>query len=91
MLRNKFKPIIPRDVAVICMPDCKQKLHVRTDLIENFPYKIGSLFQFIGEYRRSVDGRFLKARIARNVDGLDFKLYKQAVLLCRKHGKLDLR
>jgi len=46
-------------------------------------FKINSLFQFIGEVDDQ-EGLILRARISRNVDGLDVSLYEQALSLRRK-------
>uniref|UniRef100_A0A6V3TQJ4 Uncharacterized protein n=1 Tax=Lotharella globosa TaxID=91324 RepID=A0A6V3TQJ4_9EUKA len=75
------------NICTISSVDCKGELTINIDLIANFPFKLGSLFQFIGEWR--LDG-CLHARIARNVDGLDMKLYAAAVKLCREHGRIPI-
>eukprot|EP00466_Bigelowiella_natans_P018831 jgi/Bigna1/90750/estExt_fgenesh1_pg.C_780059 len=77
-----------RDVATITSTESKGKLQIRTNLLEDFPFKIGALFQFIGEF--NAKEKFLRARVARNVDGMDTKLYAEAIKLCRKHGRLPM-
>mmetsp|Transcript_24011 Transcript_24011/g.33583 ORF Transcript_24011/g.33583 Transcript_24011/m.33583 type:complete len:115 (+) Transcript_24011:116-460(+) len=77
-----------KDVATITSTESKGKLLIRTNLLEDFPFKIGALFQFIGEF--NVKNKALRARVARNVDGMDTKLYAEAIKLCRKHGRLPM-
>jgi len=62
----------------------KHQLLINTELLDSFSYRVNSLFQFIGEYDVSVSGDFVKARIARNVDGMDLKLFEKALVLRRR-------
>lgn len=66
-------------------------LQVHMDLLgDNFPLKVGSLYQFIGELHNNNDNPinessiYLQARVVRLVDGLDLESYIQAVQLKRK-------
>ncbi|KAI3494536.1 hypothetical protein L1887_40668 [Cichorium endivia] len=53
--------------------------HIRLNL------RVGSLYQFIGELsiQPNNDG-ILKARVGRNVDGMDLNLYQQSLKLLRQ-------
>lgn len=79
-----------KDVARIVEGKQGAALWVRTDLLDKFPHKIDSLFQFIGEFRagKGASEGCLQARCARNVDGLDMRLYREALKLCRKEKKM---
>ncbi|KAM0010142.1 hypothetical protein Hdeb2414_s0080g00780251 [Helianthus debilis subsp. tardiflorus] len=52
--------------------------HLRLNL------RVGSLYQFIGELSIQPDNEgILKARVGRNVDGMDLNLYQQSLKLLR--------
>ncbi|XP_024538129.1 uncharacterized protein LOC112348939 [Selaginella moellendorffii] len=57
-------------------------LAVDTTLLRDIHLRPGSLYQFIGELLLQ-SGMMLRARVARNVDGLDVKLYEKALRLRR--------
>ncbi|KAK2990308.1 hypothetical protein RJ640_014760 [Escallonia rubra] len=47
--------------------------------------RVGSLYQFIGElFFKPNNEAVLKARVGRNVDGMDLKLYHQSLQLLRE-------
>ncbi|KAK6173815.1 hypothetical protein SNE40_017208 [Patella caerulea] len=78
--------------AVLVDPRSNKSLLIDTRLIEPFPEKLGSLFQFIGELEgvdRSLDVT-LRARVVRCVDGLDLALYNQAIKAQREFLKQDI-
>ena len=67
-----------------------QLLVVNTELLDpEFIFVPNTLHQFIGELEVLTDvpqlTLCLKARIVRNIDGMDLKLYEQAVGLLRNH------
>ncbi|GAB2215356.1 hypothetical protein Drorol1_Dr00019739 [Drosera rotundifolia] len=48
-------------------------------------FRLGSLYQFIGELDIQLDNQvILKARVGRNVDGMDLDLYRQSLQLLRE-------
>lgn len=48
-------------------------------------FRVGSIYQFIGELRIQPDNEgVLKARVGRNVDGMDLNLYHQSLQLLRE-------
>ncbi|GAB5356525.1 hypothetical protein AAMO2058_000297200 [Amorphochlora amoebiformis] len=77
-----------REIATIVSKESKRSLKVKTDLLSDFRFDIGSLFQFIGEYHTKRG--FIRARIGRNVNGMDMELYATAVKLCREHCRLPM-
>jgi len=68
-------------------------IKVDTTFLENFPCKINSLFQFIGEIinkeisttyqMNEVNNVAIKARVGRNIDGMDVSLYEKALAIRR--------
>eukprot|EP00968_Pinguiococcus_pyrenoidosus_P010057 scaffold797_cov236-Pinguiococcus_pyrenoidosus.AAC.8 len=52
--------------------------------LEALPLRVGSSAQVIGEVVVDPSGRRLVARVARDVTGMDFHLYKEAVKLQRR-------
>mmetsp|Transcript_54505 Transcript_54505/g.128650 ORF Transcript_54505/g.128650 Transcript_54505/m.128650 type:complete len:128 (+) Transcript_54505:21-404(+) len=70
-----------------------KSLQVETDLLgKEISLKRGSLYMFIGEILQQSDGVALRARMARNVDGMDLELFATALKLRRDfEGKLAER
>lgn len=69
------------------------RLKVDTRLVEPQPFRQNSLFQMIGEVDdggcvSSSDFILLRARVCRCVDGLDMKLYYEALDMRRRCGPL---
>ena len=60
---------------------CEARVAVDTALLEDTPFHLGELLEFIGElYIRSAeDPPVLRARIVRNVTGLNLQLYQRVV------------
>ena len=57
-----------------------QSVSVNTELLGVFDYRIGSQYQAYGEMDLDYRGCYvMKARILRNVDGMDLKTYSQVV------------
>ncbi|GMH29312.1 hypothetical protein Nepgr_031155 [Nepenthes gracilis] len=47
-------------------------------------FRVGSIYQFIGELHVQPDNEvMLKARVGRNVDGMDLNLYRRSLQLLR--------
>ncbi|CAN0503980.1 unnamed protein product, partial [Ectocarpus sp. 8 AP-2014] len=68
------------DVAVV---DYKgDQLTIDACLLTDFQFRIDSLYEFIGEVQAS-DGKKVKARVCRNVDGLDTHLFERALQVRR--------
>ncbi|CAK4082346.1 unnamed protein product [Aphanomyces euteiches] len=60
---------------------------VSTELLVNFEFVIGSLYQFIGETYSDEGKLQLRARVGRNVDGLDIQMFMDALKLRREFIK----
>ncbi|ETW09860.1 hypothetical protein H310_00313 [Aphanomyces invadans] len=63
---------------------------VATDLLVNFDFAVGSLYQFIGETYTNEGKMQLRARVGRNVDGLDTQLFLDALKLRREFIKTTM-
>ncbi|KAH0461090.1 hypothetical protein IEQ34_008665 [Dendrobium chrysotoxum] len=60
-------------------------LLIDTQHLRDINFRTNSIYQFIGELLIPHDGQVvLKARIGRNVDGIDLNLYHQSIQLRRK-------
>ncbi|OQR90567.1 hypothetical protein THRCLA_22535 [Thraustotheca clavata] len=65
-------------------------MKVTTELLSNVELNLGSLYQFIGEtYEQNGELR-LKARIGRNVDGLDIQMFLDALKIRREFIKTTM-
>jgi hypothetical protein len=60
---------------------------IDTSLLDVFQHQLNALFQFIGEIEKADDKIFLKAKVARCVEGLDVNLWEQALELRRRFEK----
>jgi hypothetical protein len=60
-------------------------LEIDTSLLGQFPFQIGSLFQFIGEVEMETARKpiCLKARVGRRVEGIDMGMYQQVLEIRR--------
>eukprot|EP01083_Nonionella_stella_P081267 223756_1 len=74
---------VAHEVTQCASPSPKQ-LTIDTEMLQENVFKINSLFQFIGEVYFQGESPLLKARIARNVDGLDVRLYDEVLDIKRK-------
>uniref|UniRef100_A0A1D1Y2B0 CST complex subunit TEN1 n=2 Tax=Anthurium amnicola TaxID=1678845 RepID=A0A1D1Y2B0_9ARAE len=71
--------------AVATIVDGSSRLKVDTQHLRNLSFRIGCLYQFIGELLIGQNNdAILQARIGRNVDGMDLNLYHQSVQLLRQ-------
>ncbi|RKO93863.1 telomere-capping, CST complex subunit-domain-containing protein [Blyttiomyces helicus] len=78
---------VPTNIAVI--EHGGERLLVDVTLLGDFPHRLKSLLQFIGELEDHAPHAgggsvVLRARIVRNVDGLDLKLFEQSLLIRRR-------
>ncbi|KAL9237705.1 hypothetical protein vseg_012224 [Gypsophila vaccaria] len=73
---------VESNVAVIADGNATLKIDTRHVKLR---YRLGSIYQFIGEL--SLDSGIepiLKARVGRNVDGMDLNLYRQTLELLKE-------
>ena len=71
----------------VCEDGCE--IIIDTSLVEPMAFNRGSMYQFIGEI--SVEKNLtLQARIATCIDGMDMKLFNQALEIRRKYLKEEI-
>ncbi|KAL0918537.1 hypothetical protein M5K25_010550 [Dendrobium thyrsiflorum] len=71
--------------AIAIIVDGGATLLIDTQHLRDINFRTNSIYQFIGELLIPHDGQVvLKARIGRNVDGIDLNLYHQSIQLRRK-------
>ncbi|XP_074273662.1 CST complex subunit TEN1-like [Silene latifolia] len=72
------------ETAVAVISDGSATLKIDTQYVE-LQYRLGSIYQFIGELLlESGIEPILKARVGRNVDGIDLNLYRQTLNLLKE-------
>ncbi|OAY77306.1 CST complex subunit TEN1 [Ananas comosus] len=73
------------ETAVAVISDSGASLKIDTRHLRDVVFRIGSIYQFIGELLiQSDDDAILQARVGRNVDGIDLNLYYQSLQLRRQ-------
>ncbi|KAI3440477.1 uncharacterized protein J3R85_003552 [Psidium guajava] len=73
------------ETAVAVIVDGDASLKIDTQHLRDLSFRAGSIYQFIGELRIQPDNEaVLRARVGRNVDGLDLNLYHQSLQLVRQ-------
>ncbi|KAF9607465.1 hypothetical protein IFM89_036062 [Coptis chinensis] len=73
------------ETAVAVIVDGSYNLKIDTQHLRNISFRVGSIYQFIGELLIKPDTEaVLQARIGRNVDGIDLNLYYQSLQLLRQ-------
>ncbi|KAJ0978553.1 hypothetical protein J5N97_014027 [Dioscorea zingiberensis] len=73
------------ETAVAIIADGGTSLKIDTQHLRGNSFRIGSVYQFIGELLiQSDNDAILQARVGRNVDGIDLNLYHQSLQLLRK-------
>ncbi|XP_020585979.1 CST complex subunit TEN1 [Phalaenopsis equestris] len=71
--------------AMAVIVDGGASLLIDTQNLRDICFRTNSIYQFIGELLIPQDGQVtLKARVGRNVDGIDLNLYHQSIQLRRK-------
>ncbi|MQL80770.1 hypothetical protein Taro_013229 [Colocasia esculenta] len=71
--------------AVAVIVDGSSSLSVDTEHLRNITFRVGCLYQFIGELVLLPNNdAILQARIGRNVDGMDLNLYHQSLQLLQQ-------
>ncbi|WCJ24835.1 CST complex subunit TEN1 [Euphorbia peplus] len=73
------------ETAIAIIADGNATLKIGTQHLRNLSFRIGSVYQFIGELVIQPENEaILEARVGRNVDGIDLNLYYQTLKLLRK-------
>ncbi|KAI9123248.1 hypothetical protein K1719_006137 [Acacia pycnantha] len=73
------------ETALATLFDGDATLKVNTQHLRDLSFRVGSVYQFIGELLIQPDNKgVLQARVGRNVDGIDLNLYHQSLLLVRR-------
>ncbi|KAJ4835366.1 hypothetical protein Tsubulata_021299 [Turnera subulata] len=73
------------ETAIAIIADGNAILPVDTQHLRDLSFRIGSIYQFIGELLiQPGDKAMLQARVGRNVDGIDLNLYHQSLQLLRQ-------
>ncbi|EXB83120.1 hypothetical protein L484_002723 [Morus notabilis] len=73
------------ETAIAMVVDGDAKLKINTEHLREISFRIGSIYQFIGELLIQPDNQaVLQARVGRNVDGINLSLYHQSLQLLRQ-------
>eukprot|EP00268_Persea_americana_P047160 TRINITY_DN4893_c1_g1_i1.p1 TRINITY_DN4893_c1_g1~~TRINITY_DN4893_c1_g1_i1.p1 ORF type:complete len:146 (+),score=36.70 TRINITY_DN4893_c1_g1_i1:2587-3024(+) len=73
------------ETAIAIIIDASVSLKIDTQHLRGINFRIGSIYQFIGELLiQSDNNALLQARVGRNVDGIDLNLYHQSLQLRRQ-------
>ncbi|PRQ42333.1 CST complex subunit TEN1 [Rosa rugosa] len=73
------------ETAIATVVDGNDSLKIDTKLLRELNIRVGSMYQFIGELHIEPNNEaVLQARVGRNVDGIDLKLYYQSLQLLRQ-------
>eukprot|EP00455_Lapot_gusevi_P001666 TRINITY_DN10638_c0_g1_i1.p1 TRINITY_DN10638_c0_g1~~TRINITY_DN10638_c0_g1_i1.p1 ORF type:complete len:116 (+),score=13.39 TRINITY_DN10638_c0_g1_i1:57-404(+) len=83
-----FGKLVEHDIGTcsLIIEHNNAQLQVNTELLDaSIGLRVGSLYQFIGEISTQHNEMVLKPRIVRNIDGMDLKLYDQALKIMRQH------
>ncbi|KAK4748796.1 hypothetical protein SAY87_015382 [Trapa incisa] len=74
------------ETAFAIIVDGRAKLKVSTVHLRDLSFRVGSIYQFIGELRiiQPENEATLQARVGRNVDGIDLNLYHESIQMVRQ-------
>ncbi|KAK3218671.1 hypothetical protein Dsin_012641 [Dipteronia sinensis] len=73
------------ETTIATVADGSAILMVNTQHLRDLSFRVGSIYQFIGELCIHPDNEaILQARVGRTVDGLDLNLYHQSLQLLRQ-------
>ncbi|KAI4301741.1 hypothetical protein L6164_034988 [Bauhinia variegata] len=73
------------ETAIATVADGNVTLKVNVQHLRDLTFQVGSVYQFIGEFLIQPNNEgILRARVGRNVNGIDLNLYHQALLLLRQ-------
>ncbi|KAK3418678.1 hypothetical protein EUGRSUZ_H03263 [Eucalyptus grandis] len=70
------------ETTIAMIVDGDASLKIDTQHLRDHSFRIGSIYQFIGQLQIQPDNEaLLRARVGRNVDGLELNLYYQSLQL----------
>ncbi|GAV83173.1 hypothetical protein CFOL_v3_26623 [Cephalotus follicularis] len=72
------------ETAIAIITDGGAILKIDTQHLRDLGFRVGSIYQFIGELIQPDNEAILQARVGRNVDGIDLNLYHQSLQLLRQ-------
>ncbi|KAH8507243.1 hypothetical protein POPTR_005G021800v4 [Populus trichocarpa] len=73
------------ETAIAVVADGNATLKIDTQHLRDISFRIGSVYQFIGELLIQPDSEaILQARVGRIADGIDLSLYHQSLQLLRQ-------
>ncbi|XP_020868316.1 CST complex subunit TEN1 isoform X2 [Arabidopsis lyrata subsp. lyrata] len=72
------------ETAIGVIEDGGKSLKINTQNLRDISFRVGSIYQFIGELHIEPNN---EARTGRNVDGIDMNLYRKTVELLRQFLK----
>ncbi|KAG7588531.1 hypothetical protein ISN44_As07g008590 [Arabidopsis suecica] len=72
------------ETAIGVIEDGSKSLKINTQNLRDVSFRVGSIYQFIGELHIEPNN---EARTGRNVDGIDMNLYRKTIELLRKFLK----
>ncbi|EXB56796.1 hypothetical protein L484_004103 [Morus notabilis] len=72
------------ETAIAMVVDGDAKLKINTEHLREISFRIGSIYQFVGELIQPDNQAVLQARVGRNVDGINLSLYHQSLQLLRQ-------
>ncbi|KAL1188082.1 CST complex subunit TEN1 [Cardamine amara subsp. amara] len=78
------------ETALCVIEDGNKSLKINTQNLSDLSFKIGSIYQFIGELHIEPNNEaILQARTGRNVDGIDMNLYRKTIELLRQFLQVE--
>ncbi|KAK4802227.1 hypothetical protein SAY86_000430 [Trapa natans] len=89
IIRNHGLQEYSVETAFAIIVDGRAKLKVSTVHLRDLSFRVGSIYQFIGELRiiQPENEATLQARVGRNVDGIDLNLYHESIQMpSSSHG-----
>ncbi|KAF3553722.1 hypothetical protein F2Q69_00014272, partial [Brassica cretica] len=82
------------ETAIGVIEDGEKSLKINTQHLRDVSFRVGSVYQFIGELHIEPNNEvsfhpILQARTGRNVDGIDINLYRKTIELLRRFLEVE--
>ncbi|KAG5414802.1 hypothetical protein BRARA_A02262 [Brassica rapa] len=74
------------ETAIGVIEDGEKSLKINTQHLRDVSFRVGSVYQFIGELHIEPNN---EARTGRNVDGIDINLYRKTIELLRRFLEIE--